>query len=452
MPDKRDLTHGSVRYQLIRLAGPLVFGIIALISVGIVDAYFLGQLGTEPLAAISFAFPVSFAITSLAIGLSAGTGSVLSRSIGRKDRSRTKRLATDSLVLALLLSVVVAVIGYLTIRPLFSLVGAEGRILDLIEAYMAIWYLSFPLLVLAQVANNILRANGDALVPSGLMIGSAIVTILLDPLFIFGGFGIPGMGIEGAAWALVAGRIFIPLVAIPVLIFRDRILDFILPNLTDMLDSWREILRIGLPAALGNAVNPIGISIVTAMLAVYGAETVAGFGVATRLESFASIPMLALSGSIGPLVGQNWGAGKFDRVREAIRFAMLICFVWGVATAAIFAFAAGPLSAQFSDSATVTEEARLYLWIVPVTLAGYGVTIVAAGAFNALGRPILGLGLYLIRTAALYVPLASIATLLFATTGVYAAIAVTNVLAGIAVYFATFRWLDRMIERERVIA
>ena len=449
MPDKRDLTQGSVRYQLIRLAGPLVFGIVALISVGIVDAYFLGQLGTEPLAAISFAFPVSFAITSLAIGLSAGTGSVLSRSIGRGNRKRTRRLATDSLVLALLLSIVVALIGYLTIRPLFTLVGAEGRVLDLIETYMTIWYLSLPMLVIAQVASNILRANGDALVPSGLMIGSAIVNIALDPLLIFGGFGIPAMGMEGAAWAVIGGRIIIPMVAIPVLVFRDRIVDFILPNLADMMDSWREILRIGIPAALGNAVNPIGISIVTAMLAYCGAETVAGFGVATRLESFASIPMLALSGSIGPLAGQNWGAGKFDRVREAIRFAMAICFIWGLITAVIFVFAADPLSAQFSNSARVTAEARLYLWIVPVTLAGYGVTIVAAGAFNALGRPMLGLGLYLIRTAVLYVPLAGIAILLFATVGAYAAIAVTNILAGVAVYFATFRWLNKMVEQER---
>lgn len=449
MADKRDLTQGSVHYQLIRLAGPLVFGIIALISVGIVDAYLLGQLGTAELAAISFAFPVSFAITSLAIGLSAGTGSVLSRAIGRKDEERTRRLATDSLVLALLLSAVVAFIGYLTIRPLFSLIGAEGRILDLVESYMTIWFVSLPVLVVAQVGNNVLRANGDTLVPSGLMIGSAFVNIGLDPLFIFGGFGIPAMGIEGAAWAVLSGRIVMPLIALPVLVFRDRIIDFARPALAEMLDSWREILRIGIPAALGNAVNPIGISIVTAILAVYGTETVAGFGVATRLESFASIPMLALSGSIGPLAGQNWGAGQFDRLREAVRFAMIICLAWGFVTALLFLVSADTLSAQFSDVATVTEEASFYLRVVPITLAGYGVTIVAAGAFNALGRPILGLGLYLMRTALLYVPLAGLATLLFSTTGVYGAIALANVLAGLAIAFTTFRWLDTMIEAEQ---
>lgn len=448
MADKRDLTRGSVRYQLVRLAGPLVFGIVALILVGIVDAYFLGQLGTQPLAAISFVFPVSFAITSLAIGLSAGTGSVLARAIGRGKRERVKRLATDSLALALVLSIGVSIVGYLTIDPLFRLIGAEGEILALIRSYMTIWYFSFPVLVLAQVGNNILRANGDTFVPSGLMIVSAIVNIGLDPIFIFGGFGIPAMGMEGAAWAVLCGRLMMPLIAIPVLIFRERIISFVVPPLAEMADSWREILRIGLPAALGNAINPIGIAIVTAMLAVYGSETVAGFGVATRLEAFASIPMLALSGTIGPVAGQNWGAGKFDRVREAIRFAMAICLGWSLLTALLFLLFGGALAAQFSDSATVAEEATLYLWIVPATLAGYGVTIVAAGAFNALGRPMLGLGLYLVRTLALYVPLAGLATLLFATTGVYIGIAVANIVAGFLVFALTRRWVEAMIARE----
>ncbi len=313
---------------------------------------------------------------------------------------------------------------------------------------MRIWYLSQPLLVLAQVASNIQRAHGDTLVPAAAMILSAVCSMVLDPLLIFGGWGIPAMGMEGAAWATFAGRFIMPAIVLPVIIFREKIVTLARPALDSVILSWREILRIGIPAAFGNAVNPIGISIVTAMLAVYGNETVAAFGVATRLEAFASIPMLALSGSIGPVAGQNWGADKPDRVRDGIRFAFLICLGWSVFTAIVFLLTGSWMAAQFSDSATIIEEARLYLWIVPVTLAGYGVTIVAAGAFNALGRPMLGLGLYLVRTAVLYVPLAGIATLLFATTGVYAGIAAANAIAGLLVFWLTTRWLNDMIAVE----
>jgi len=418
-------------------------------SATLVDAYFLGQLGTQQLAAISYAFPVFFAILSLAIGLAAGTGSVLSRAIGSGDRSRIVSLTTHSLVLAVIMGVVIAIVGTVTIRPLFTVIGAEGGVLDDITVYMRIWYYGLPLLVLAQVAGSILRANGDSLVPSALMIATAAVNIALDPILIFGGFGVEGMGMEGAAWAAFASRTVMPLVIIPVLLFRDRLINLERTSWGEVFSSWWEIARIGVTAALGNAVSPVSIGVVTAIVAVYGDQVVAGFGVAGRLESFAVIPMLALSGSIGPVAGQNWGAKKFERVREAIRFGFIVCLVWSIVIAVGFWFAAGWFASRFSNSPIVVEEVSYYLWIVPITFAGYGITIVAAAAFNALGRPVLGLGLYLVRSIIFYIPLALIATSFFDTTGVYAGIAIANTLAGIVILWLTFRWLDAMVERER---
>ena len=452
MVDRRDLTQGSVRLQLFRLASPLSVGIIAMFAVTIVDTFFLGQLGTQPLAAVSYAFPVAFAVMSLAIGLSAGTGSVLSRAIGKGDRSRIVSLTTHSLILALLLGILVAIVGTALIRPLFSLLGAQGSVLDDVETYMRIWFYGLPLLVLAQVAGSILRANGDALVPSSLMIAGAAVNVALDPILIFGGFGIEGMGIEGAAWAAFASRIVMPVAIIPVLLFRDRLINLRRTSWGEVFLSWREIARIGVTAALGNAVSPIAIAVVTGFLAVYGDQVVAGFGVVGRLEGFAVIPMLALSGSIGPVAGQNWGAGNFERVREAIRFAFAVCVVWSGIVAVTFWIWGPWLANQFSDAPVVGAEATEYLWIVPITFAGYGITIVAAAAFNALGRPSLGLIIYLVRALVFYIPLAFLATTFFDTTGVYVGIAIANVLAGIVILWMTFRWVGRMIEKEQVAA
>lgn len=183
-----------------------------------------------------------------------------------------------------------------------------------------------------------------------------------------------------------------PAVIILILLFRDRLIKFSLIGWKRIFESWREITQIGVAAALGNAVNPFAIAIV------YGYQVVAGFGVAGRLESFAVIPMLAMSGSIGPIAGQNWGAEKFDRVRGAVKFGFQICLIWSAVIAMGFWFYADALAAQFSDSTVVSEEATQYLLIVPITSAGYGITIVAAAAFNALGKPMLGLFLYLVRS------------------------------------------------------
>jgi len=447
MSDKRDLTTGSVRYQLIRLASPLTFGIISLFVVAIVEIYFVGRLGIQSLAAISFAFPVAFVMTSLSIGLAAGTASVLSRAIGGGDRSQIVSRATHSLLLAFSLGIFIGFLGTLIVRPLFELIGARGGVLDDIEIYMQIFFYSMPMFVLSQVSGSILRANGDALFPSAMMAVASAVNLALIPLFVNGGFGIEPMGIAGSAWAAFCSRLVMPLIIIPVLIFRYRLVSLSRTSWSAITESWGEIVRIGVPAALGNAINPIGISIVTGILAVYGNEVVAGFGVAGRLEAFATIPMLALSGSIGPLAGQNWGAGEYSRVAQGLRFAFLICLAWSVVMALFFWVFGDWIVSLFSAAEIVETEAQRYLWIVPITTAGYGITIVAAATFNALGRPLLGLGIYMIRTLAFYIPIAFVATALFNTTGVFVGLGIANVLAGVVIFWLALRLLKGLTDQ-----
>ncbi len=208
-----------------------------------------------------------------------------------------------------------------------------------------------------------------------------------------------------------------------------------------MAASWKRIVAVALPASVGSAVNPLGISIVTAVLSGYAASTVAGFGVATRIESFAAIPMLALSAAIGPIAGQNWSGDRRTRVARALVQAFAFCLAWSAVIGVGLYFAADWLAAAFTDDEAVAAEVATYLRIVPFSLAGYGIVTVAAGCFNAIDLAKRGLGLYLVRTAALYVPLAFGASLLADSTAVYAAIATANVVAGAATVFLSLRWL-----------
>lgn len=429
----RDMTSGRVWARLVQLAGPMLFGIAAVMSVQLVDTYFVGKLGTDPLAALSFSFPIALTMASLSIGLSAGAASVVARAVGRGHRRRTRRLATDSLILTIVVILGLTSIGLGTLDPVLRVLGAEADILDMAAAYMRIWYLSLPFLVVTMVCNAMVRASGDAAWPSTIMTSSAVLNVIATPVLVFGAGPVPALGIEGAALGTLLARIVSAVLALYLVMLRDRLVVSVRRSLGRFFKSAGKVLGVGLPAAIGNASNPAGIAVATALVAVLGSETVAAFGVATRLEAFAILPMLALSASIGPVVGQNWGADRSDRVALALKTAYALSAGWSLLLALFFWTLGRPIAGAFASEPSVADEAARYLWIVPVSLWGYGISIIAAGAFNALGKPLMGLCYSLTRTAVCYVPLVWVASRLDGATTVYAAIAVANALAGILV-------------------
>ena len=367
MAGSRDLTQGSIPKALFSLAGPMMLGIIAIVSVSIIDTYFVAQLGTAELTALSFTFSVSMAVTSIAIGLGAGASSVVSRAVGANNLEDAKRLTTDALVLALLLVSTIAVIGFYCVKPLFAFLGAQANVLDLIVRYMQIWFLGLPFLVIPMVANAVLRAVGNAFWPSMIMVGSAFLNMTLTPLLIFGWGPVPAYHIEGAAYGTLAAQILTTLFVVWLVVAREHLVVWKLPPRSELVDSWKRVLGVGIPASLGNAVNPIGVTIVIAILASYGETTVAAFGVAGRIESLAAIPMLALSSAIGPIAGQSWGSGNAQRVIDALKHSYGVSFLWSLVLAMLLWFFAEPIVKLFSDEMSVAKEARLYLMIVPVT-------------------------------------------------------------------------------------
>ncbi|NKI35982.1 MATE family efflux transporter [Wenzhouxiangella sp. XN79A] len=439
----RDLTEGAVGGKLLGLAGPMMFGIAAVLSVQLVDTYFVGRLGTDPLAALSFAFPIALTLTSLAIGLSAGTASVVARGIGRRRWNSVRRRSTDALMLGAGLATVLAAIGLLAAEPLLMLLGAREPVLGLAVAYMRIWFVSLPFVVVTMLSNAMVRASGDSVRPSAIMVGDAAANVALTPLLVFGAGPLPALGIEGAALGTLLARFGASGFALWLVVRGEGLVRLRLPDRRAFVGSARRILAIGVPAALGNASNPAGMAVATALIAVLGSQTVAGFGVATRLEAFAILPMLALSSAIGPMTGQNLGANRIDRARRALVVAFLLCAGWSVLLAGVFAVFGKALAGIFASEPAVAEEAARYLHIVPISLWGYGVAIVAAGGFNGLGRPLTALGYSLTRILVFYVPLVWIASRIDGSGTVYLAVAIANALAGLAIAVHSLRWLRR---------
>jgi len=440
------LTQGPVGRHLTDMTVPMLFGITTLMAQSFIDTYFLGRVGDYALAAYSFGFPILMIVTSVAIGLGAGTSSVVARAIGSNDQRRARRLATDSLILSFMITLAVSIVGMLTIEPLFRLLGAPEDMIPMIRSFMMILYSGVPFVVVGMVGMSSMRATGDTVLPSKLMVYGAILNVILDPIFIFGLGPVPAMGLNGAATAglLARGAIFVG--TLYVLYYRLNLVSFNKPKMPELTRSWKDILHVGIPAAGTNAIVPIGLAVITAMIARYGPEAVAGFGVASRVESMVLVMYYALSSTIGPFVGQNLSAGKEDRIQTSLRLCASFCVISGLAIAVMLALLSGVVPGWFSDNPAVTDVTRLFLWIAPISYGAYGIVMVVNAAFNGLGNPMPGVVISVTRILVLYVPLAIMGEQLFGMVGIFGAYAVANILSGILGYFWAKRSAHRLCE------
>ena len=425
------LIEGSIQKTLIRLTLPMILGTLGMVIFNLADTYFVGQLGTNQLAALSFTFPVVMIIGSIAMGLGIGASAVISRSIGEGNHDKVKRLTTDSLTLSLIFVGFFALFGLFTVNPLFHLLGASGEILTLINQYMTIWYLGVIFVVIPMVGNNAIRASGDTKTPGLIMVFAAFVNIVLDPILIFGIGPFPRLEIAGAAIATVLARASTLVLSLYVLIHREKMITIKIPHFRDIVESWKQILYIGLPTAATRIVIPLGAGFILSIVATYGSEAVAGFGVATRIEFFALTVVMSLASVLGPFVGQNWGAGKFDRIKSGMKFSYKFSLAWGFFIFLILALLGGRIGSFFSDDPNVISVTSLYLLIIPIGYGLYGVLVMATSAMSVLKKPLHAAILTLTQTFVLYIPMAYIGSFFFGLWGIFAALPISYLIAGV---------------------
>ncbi|QZD92051.1 MATE family efflux transporter [Qipengyuania xiapuensis] len=430
MSETAKLTRGSIRGHLITQTLPMIVGVAAIMSVGLIDAYFIGQLGSAELAAVSFIFPITIALSSLGVGVMVGINSVISRALGEGDEARAERRANFGVVFALVAGSVLGLALFLLLDPLFRLMQASDELLPLIREYMRPYALGMPVLLTQMGLQGVLRGQGEARYVSMISITYSVVNWILDPILITGAFGFAGFGVAGAAYATIAGFLVAILAA---LFFIRKTSIAIHPTLVrecDMAGSSKAIISVAGPAAFSNAINPIGLSVLTALLASQGDAAVAGFGAAGRLQSFAVVPLLALSGSIGAIVGQNWGARRADRARRAMYWAGLFCLGYGLATALILYLTGSWFADFFTDEPEVIEQFSRYLEISVWGYAGFGLLIVANGALNGVGRASLALAQSAARVFLIMLPFGWVLRASWGAEAIYGAELVANLAGG----------------------
>lgn len=433
-------TEGPVGKHLVRLGSFMAMGTLTMNVAQIAEAIYLGMLGTEALAAMGFAFPLTITLFAFAGGIGSGASSVIARAFGAGEKEHVSLLITHAQILALGVGLTLAVLGSIYAREIVALLGAKGVVLDLTVAYLVVYMYGVPFFLLSIVGSTLLRATGNAASPGIVMTIGSVTQIVLGPLLIFGWLGLPELGIAGAAWAYVISRVASVLLY-AILLWRDRLMT---PSTKGMVQSWSEIMHVGAPAIASGLVMPFSMLVITRLLAGHGHEVVAAYNVASRVETIAHMILWSCSSSAEPLIGQNWGARQLGRVRRALYLCNTFCLIWGVVTFVFMVSFGTFFVSLIDDNEIVVEASRVFFLCIPLSIGFMGMMQVANSSFNARGLPNPALVISLLRSLVVGVPLAYLGDLLWGYTGIFLATAICNVVVGLLAWY----WNQQSVEKQ----
>lgn len=357
-------------------------GLMAVFMVDLVDMVFISWLGRDELAAaVGYAGAILFFTSSFGIGMAIAAGALVARALGAGEVDVARRRAGTVLIYGVVFGSVFAAIVWAYVPALARLMGASGVTLDLAIVYLRIILPSLPFLLVAMVGGAILRAHGDARRAMMATVLGGLVNAVLDPILIFG----LNLDLTGAALASVAARVSMAFFALyPIFKFHNG---FDRPTRADFRTDLPVLLAIAIPAILTQLATPVGQAYVTRTMASYGEDAVAGMAIVARLTPVAFGVLFALSGAIGPIIGQNFGAGQHDRVKGAFRDGLIFTALYVAGVTVLLFF----LRAHIADLFAAQDLARdlIFLFCGPLALAFYfnGAIFVGNAAFNNLGHP-----------------------------------------------------------------
>ena len=428
-----EIVSAPVSGVLYKLTLPMVIGIVAVFFFNLVDTFFIGLLGTTSLAAVSFTMPIAMVVMNLAIGLGIASSALIARAIGGNEHHLAQRYVMASLLLTVAIATLMLILGWNFNDKLFLLLGAKPELLPVIWQFMQFWWPGAWMMMLMIVINSSMRAVGNTKLPSMMMLGSAVLNAILDPILIFGVGPIEGMGIAGAALASTLCWAIVVLVMIYSLAKID-LLHWAQLTFKELLDIWQRLMSIGIPAMITNVLVPVASGILLAMIAPMGEQAVAAFGVGARIEPFAIVVVLALTSTIPVFVGQNFAAGQHERIWQALSVSVRFLLVWQLAIWLLLWLASPLIASIFSQDPKVIEKVVSYLMLMPIGYAGMGIVLCANAALNALQRTGVSMTLNLVRLSALYVPLAWVGGEYYGFEGLLIGASIGNLIAGMIVW------------------
>ncbi|WP_419730723.1 MATE family efflux transporter [Lichenicola sp.] len=378
---------GSIMRHTAVMAGTGAIGLVAVFAVDLLNLFYISLLGDRGLtAAIGFTGAVGMLQIAVSIGMSIGLGAVTSRLIGAERFEEAGAVASSALIVMAAIMLLIGLVTVALLDPILTMLGATGSTFHAVAGYVRIVSPFLPLITLGMGFSSLLRALGDARRSMTVTLWGAAASACLDPLLILGlGFGLH-LGLTGAAIATVISRGLTAFLGFRS-VQRHGLLQA--PHPSRLLPDSRRVARVAMPAILTNLATPVGGAFVIHALSSFGLQAVAGQATIDRITPVAFAFIYALTGSVGPIIGQNLGAGKFPRVRETLRASLLLVLACVAVMWAVLATFQDQVVALFSATGTGAQLIHVFC---SVTVAGFlwvGALFVANAAFNNLGFPLL---------------------------------------------------------------
>ena len=433
---------GSTLKHVLNMTVSGSVGLIAVFAVDLLNLFYISLLGQKELAAaVGYAGTLLFFVVSVSIGLAIAVSAVTSRALGQGARDKARHLAGASLVLMVGSMALASLLLYPFIGPLLGLLGATGVTADLALRF-AHWVLpSAPLLGAGMCISALLRALGDGKRAMYVTLSAAAAVAVLDPLFIFGF----GWGLDGAALATGLARVVMVCVGLYGLVRVHKLLAR--PTRSELIETSKPFFAIGLPSIMTQVATPVGNAFVTAAIAPFGDSAVAGWAIVGRIIPVAFAALYGLSGAVGPILGQNLGAKRYDRLRSTMADSLKFVVAYVVAVWLLMAL----LSGVIADAFGATSEARtvivFFCQFVAASFIFNGAVYVANAAFNNLGFALYSTALNWSRATLGVVPFIWVGGHYYGLIGVLAGYGLGVVLFGVVGVWGCFKVLGRMQQR-----
>ncbi len=419
-------------------------GLMALFIGDLANLLFLGRLeDTEVLAAVGFASSLLFFSISIGIGMSIAATAVVSPAIGAGQREEARRLATSALVMSAVVASAMALLLWPILGDVLGWLGASGRTRALGTEYLRIIYPAFPLMALGMTASSILRSVGDARRAMFVTLSGAILNVALDPIFIF----VLKLGLQGAAWASVLSRVLTAAVGLYGVAVVHRLLQR--PTFADLRNDAGRILAVGIPVVATNLATPTANAFVTKALASYGDAAMAAWSVGGRVNPVAFGAVFALTSSIGPIIGQNYGAQNFARVRETVTEAAKVNIAFTAVAWAALALSPQLIIRWFGLSGDSNELIYLFCWWLAPMFAFLGFLFIANAVFNTLRHPQYATLLNWGRATLGTIPFVMLMGHWFGAPGIFTASMAGGVVFGAGALWLSYRLIDRLARNDR---
>lgn len=447
-PEKQNkMATESVSKLVITMSLPPIVSMFIQSMYNVVDSIFVSRISMDALTSVSLAFPLQMIMVALFVGTGAGISSLISRRLGEGDYEAASKAANHGLIINIIYSVLIAIIGIFFVESFVSIFTKDPILQNLTTQYLRIILIVSFGNFITQAGISILQSTGNTFIPMITQLVGAITNIILDPILIFGWFGLPAMGVRGAALATVIGQFASFILTMKVLFKDDNNLNLTLKGFTINYKTVKDIFKVGLPAIVMQSLASIMVSGLNIILISFSSAAVAVLGIYFKLQSFIFMPIFGLAQGFRPIIGYNFGARNKSRVLEAFKTAIIISISIMLVGTLIFQVFTEQLLSLFDSNAEMMSIGIKALKIISITFAIAAVGITISTTFQAFGKGMLSLIISFTRQIIILLPAAFILSKLWGLNAIWYSFVISEIISVAIAVPSLYIYLDGIFKK-----